>query len=146
MQSQKLLPKGEVLQEEFFSGAKDGDDPAEQRSMTQKHQGIIAKSAPRRCACKLLILRTRRVLARGQPLITASAICAFRRVTGKLGDRKCNIQPTDGQLAYRHFCGSLCSYCSQPATRPGDVRRDYLRLDFTKAMLNAMTTSPVGDC
>src|ERR1019366_6969403 len=29
VQSQQLLPKGEVLQEEFFSGAKDGDDPAE---------------------------------------------------------------------------------------------------------------------
>ena len=29
MQSQQLLPKGEVLQEEFFSGAKDGEDPAE---------------------------------------------------------------------------------------------------------------------
>jgi hypothetical protein len=29
-QSQQLLPKGKVLQEEFFSGAKDGDDPAEQ--------------------------------------------------------------------------------------------------------------------
>jgi hypothetical protein len=29
VQSQQLLPKGEVLQEEFFAGAKDGDDPAE---------------------------------------------------------------------------------------------------------------------
>jgi hypothetical protein len=29
MQSQKLLPKGKVLQEEFFSGAKDGDDPSQ---------------------------------------------------------------------------------------------------------------------
>src|ERR1017187_6924283 len=64
VQSQQLLPKGEVLHEEFFSGAKDGDDPAEQISKTHKHQGIIAKSAPRRCACKSLILRTRRVLAR----------------------------------------------------------------------------------
>src|ERR1019366_4160950 len=64
VQSQQLLPKGEVLQEEFFSGAKDGDDPAEQISKTHKHQGIIAKSAPRRCACKSLILRTRGVLAR----------------------------------------------------------------------------------
>jgi hypothetical protein len=27
--SQQLLPKGEVLEEEFFSGAKDGDDPAQ---------------------------------------------------------------------------------------------------------------------
>jgi hypothetical protein len=38
VQSQKLLPKGEVLQEEFFSGAKDGDDPAEQMSKAHKHQ------------------------------------------------------------------------------------------------------------
>ena len=28
MQSQQLLPKGEVLQEEFFSGAKDGNEPS----------------------------------------------------------------------------------------------------------------------
>jgi len=27
VQSKQLLPKGEVLQEEFFSGAKDGEDP-----------------------------------------------------------------------------------------------------------------------
>jgi hypothetical protein len=46
VQSQQLLPKGEVLQEEFFSGAKDGEDPAEQMSKAHKHQGIIAKSAP----------------------------------------------------------------------------------------------------
>jgi hypothetical protein len=37
-QSQELLPKGEVLQQEFFSGAKDGDDPAEQISKAHKHQ------------------------------------------------------------------------------------------------------------
>jgi hypothetical protein len=37
MKSQELLPKGEVLQEEFFSGAKDGDDPAEQMSKARKH-------------------------------------------------------------------------------------------------------------
>jgi hypothetical protein len=29
MQSQKLLPRGKVLQEEFFSGAKGGDDPSQ---------------------------------------------------------------------------------------------------------------------
>lgn len=46
MQSQELLPKGEVLQDEFFSGAKDGGDPAEQMSKARRHQGIIAKSAP----------------------------------------------------------------------------------------------------
>ena len=68
VQSQQLLPKGEVLQEEFFSGAKDGDDPAEQMSKARKHQGIIAKSAPGRCASKSLILRTRRVLARHRPV------------------------------------------------------------------------------
>ena len=64
MQSQQLLPKGEVLQEEFFSGAKDGEDPAEQMSKAHKHQGIIAKSAPGRCSSKSLILRLCRVLAR----------------------------------------------------------------------------------
>ena len=67
MQSQQLLPKGEVLQEEFSSGAKDGDDPAEQMSKAHKHQGIIAKGAQRRCASKSLILRTCRVLARHNP-------------------------------------------------------------------------------
>lgn len=45
MESQQLLPKVEVLQQEFFSGAKHGDDPAEQMLKAQKHQGIIAKSA-----------------------------------------------------------------------------------------------------
>ena len=64
MQSQQLLPKGEVLHEEFFSGAKDGDHPAKQMSKARKHQGIIAKSAPGKCASKSLILLTRRVLAR----------------------------------------------------------------------------------
>src|SRR5271169_5146865 len=64
MQSQQLLAKGEVLQEEFFSRAKDGDDPAEQMSNAHKHQRIIAKSAPGRCSSKSLILRLCRVLAR----------------------------------------------------------------------------------
>jgi hypothetical protein len=68
VQSQELLPKGEVLQDEFFSGAKDGDDPAEQMSKARKHQGIIAKSAPGTCASKSLILRTRRVFARHRNL------------------------------------------------------------------------------
>ena len=72
---QQLLPKGEVLQEEFFSGAKDGDDPAEQISKTHKHQGIVAKSAPRRCACKSLILRTRRVLARDRSVTPRGVFC-----------------------------------------------------------------------
>jgi hypothetical protein len=46
------LPKGEVLQEEFFSGTKDGDDPDEQVSKAHKNQGIIAKGAPGRYASK----------------------------------------------------------------------------------------------
>jgi len=46
VQSQQLLPKGEVLQEEIFSGAKDGDDPAEQMSKPHKHQGILSQSVP----------------------------------------------------------------------------------------------------
>jgi hypothetical protein len=41
VQSQQLLPKGEVLQEEFFSGAKDGDNPSKQMSKAHKHLGII---------------------------------------------------------------------------------------------------------
>ena len=69
VQSQQLLPKGEVLQEEFFSGAKDGEDPAEQMSKAHKHQGIIAKSAPGRSSFKSLILRLCRVLARHRPQI-----------------------------------------------------------------------------
>jgi hypothetical protein len=64
VQSQQLLPKGEVFEEEFFSGAKGRNNPAEQMSKAHKHQVIIAKSAPRRFASKSLILRTRRVLAR----------------------------------------------------------------------------------
>jgi hypothetical protein len=65
MQSQQLLPKGEVLEEEFFSETKGRNNPAEQMSKAHKHLVIIAKSAPRRFASKSLILRTRsRVLAR----------------------------------------------------------------------------------
>jgi hypothetical protein len=67
VQSQELLPKGEVLQDEFFSGAKDGGDPAEQMSKARRHQVIIAKSAPGRppqVIDSAEILRTRRVLAR----------------------------------------------------------------------------------
>ena len=74
MQSQQLLPKGEVLQEEFFSGAKDGEDPAEQMSKAHKHQGIIAKSAPGRCSSKSLILRLCRVLARHSVRLRGSAV------------------------------------------------------------------------
>jgi uncharacterized oxidoreductase len=74
VQSQELLPKGEVLQDEFFSGAKDGDDPAEQMSKARKHQGIIAKSAPGRCASKSLILRTRVVLARHRDYPALNAV------------------------------------------------------------------------
>jgi hypothetical protein len=64
VKSQQLLPKGEVLQEEFFSRAKDGGHPSKQMSKAHKHQVMIAKSAQRRCASKSLILRTRRVLAK----------------------------------------------------------------------------------
>jgi hypothetical protein len=45
VQSQQLLPKSEVLQQELFSGAKNGDDPAQQVLKADKHQGIITKSA-----------------------------------------------------------------------------------------------------
>ena len=47
-----MLPTREVLQEEFFSGEKDGDDRAEHMSKTH------------RSASKSLILRTCGVLAR----------------------------------------------------------------------------------
>jgi hypothetical protein len=47
VQSQQLLPKGKVLEEEFSSRAKGGDKPAEQMSKAHKHQVIIAKSAQR---------------------------------------------------------------------------------------------------
>ena len=67
MQSQQLLPKREVLEEEFFSGTKGGNNPAEQMSKAHKHQGIIAKLAPCRRAAKALIVPTRRVLARRMP-------------------------------------------------------------------------------
>ena len=46
VQSQQLLPKGEVLEEEIFSGAKDGGDPAKQMPNAHKHLEIIAKGAP----------------------------------------------------------------------------------------------------
>jgi hypothetical protein len=58
------LPKCEVLQEEFLSRAKHSENPAEQMSKAHRHQGMLAKNAPRRFASKSLILRTRRVLAR----------------------------------------------------------------------------------
>jgi hypothetical protein len=67
MQSEQLLPKSQVLQEKFFSGAKAGGDPAEQMSNTHKHPGIIAKTAPNRRATKSLILQTCKVLARHRP-------------------------------------------------------------------------------
>jgi hypothetical protein len=38
VQSQELLPEGEVLHEEFFSGANDGDNPAEQMLKAHEHQ------------------------------------------------------------------------------------------------------------
>ena len=59
MQSQQLLPKREVLEEEFFSGTKGRNNPAEQMSKAHKHQGIIAKNPPCRRAAKALILPTR---------------------------------------------------------------------------------------
>ncbi len=48
VESQQLLPKSEVFQDEFFSGAKGRDNPAEQMSKAHQHQVIIAKSSPRR--------------------------------------------------------------------------------------------------
>jgi hypothetical protein len=64
VQGQQLLPKGEVLQEEFFSGTKGGDNPSEQMSKAHKHLGMIAKTAPGRCTSNSLILRTAKILAR----------------------------------------------------------------------------------
>jgi len=52
-----LLPLGEL-------GEVTPEDPAEQMSKTHEHQGIIAKSALRKCTSKSLILRTHGVLAR----------------------------------------------------------------------------------
>ena len=46
MQRQQLSPMGEVLHEEFYAGAKDRDERAEQMLKAHKHQQIIAKSAP----------------------------------------------------------------------------------------------------
>jgi hypothetical protein len=37
MQSEQLLPKGEVLEEEFLARAKDRDEPAEQMVKAHKH-------------------------------------------------------------------------------------------------------------
>ena len=74
MQGQKLLPKSKVLKEEFFKGAKDGDDPAMQMSKARKHQGIIAENAPGRCASKSLIARTRRVLPRHSECVPGTVI------------------------------------------------------------------------
>ena len=54
VQRQQLLPKGEVLQEKFFSGAKEGDNPSKEMSKTHKHLGIITKSAPRHCAFQVI--------------------------------------------------------------------------------------------
>jgi len=43
-----------VLQEEFFSGTKRGDDAAEQLSKARKHRGMIAVSAPHSRAPKVI--------------------------------------------------------------------------------------------
>lgn len=64
MESEQLLPKRKVLQEELFSGAKARDHPPEQMAKEHKHHGIIAKIGPYWSAFKSLILRTLRVLAR----------------------------------------------------------------------------------
>jgi hypothetical protein len=49
-----LLPEGEVLQEEFLSGAKDGDNPSKQMSKVHKHQEIIAKSTPEQVRLQII--------------------------------------------------------------------------------------------
>jgi hypothetical protein len=38
MQSEQLLPKGEVLQNKVFSGVNGGDEPAEEISKAHKHE------------------------------------------------------------------------------------------------------------
>ena len=60
MESQQLLPKSQVIQEKFFSGAKAGADPGEQMPKVYKHQGIIAKRAAQTRASKSLILQRAR--------------------------------------------------------------------------------------
>jgi hypothetical protein len=57
VQSQQLLPKGEVLKEEFFSGTKRADEPAEEVPNEPNHPKILTSNRRRGCASKSLILR-----------------------------------------------------------------------------------------
>jgi hypothetical protein len=117
VQSQQLLPKGEVLQEEFFSGAKDGEDPAEQMSKAHKHQGIIAKSAPGRCSSKSLILRSCRVLA-------SYGLGRYRHLAPRRGHggidrhrrpRDSSVLPRCRDLAHIHVSADLTLKGNEPS-------------------------------
>jgi hypothetical protein len=68
MQSQQLLPGGEVLQKEFFSRAKGRNDPAEQMSKAHKHPRILTECALCRLSSKSLILRMHGIMARHSPI------------------------------------------------------------------------------
>ena len=63
MESQQLLTQGQVFQDEVLPGAKDGKNPAEQKSQAPKHDRILAECTPRRQAPKSLILQRRGIMA-----------------------------------------------------------------------------------
>jgi hypothetical protein len=76
VQGQQLLPKGEVLQKESFSGAKDGDDPSPVDAQGAQTSGNHGEKRAAQCTSKSLILRTRRVLARHSLLARPVALLA----------------------------------------------------------------------
>jgi len=96
VQSQQLLPKGEVLKEEFSSRVKGGDKPAEQMSKGHKHRVIIAKSAQARV--RLEVIDSADVQSLGEALTCSSLYSTVSRPFDK---------PETGKIAVKviNHCG-----------------------------------------
>ena len=126
MQSHQLLSKGDVLHEKFFSGAKYGDDPAEQMSKAHKHQGIIAKSGPRKCASKVFDSAEVQSFGEAQPLWFAKTQYAMLRalwiagiVCGSAGEFKSG----QSRVSHRQQFGGPESDCRRDSPwAPRQVR------------------------
>ena len=126
MQNQQLLPKGEVLEEEFSSRAKGGDNPAEQTSKTQ-HKFSLGTAIPACGSPKLKsspVSRILSVVCRDPAVIVRVALPARRYVIilPKLS-RWLGVDLQDSRFAEDHrsfpcdLANALLSGCSQGAPR-----------------------------
>ena len=70
MQSQQLLPKGEVLQDEALSGSQETGQPAEEVPKQHNHLEKCTGSLKNGRPAKLLNVHTHEVLARDTPCVT----------------------------------------------------------------------------